>query len=44
MYQLEYLFYHLRPFFDGGHLGNKPATTNELKVRDFLRISGVGGF
>lgn len=25
MYQLEYIFYHLRPFYSGGQLGNAPA-------------------
>lgn len=27
MYQLEYLFYHLRPFYNGGSNGNAPAPT-----------------
>jgi len=27
MYQLEYLFYHLRPFYRGGKIGNSPAPT-----------------
>ena len=29
MYQLEYLFYHLRPFQDGGEVGNRPPKSSE---------------
>eukprot|EP00088_Acartia_fossae_P034005 TRINITY_DN3487_c0_g1_i1.p1 TRINITY_DN3487_c0_g1~~TRINITY_DN3487_c0_g1_i1.p1 ORF type:complete len:408 (+),score=53.82 TRINITY_DN3487_c0_g1_i1:178-1401(+) len=32
MYQLEYLFYHLRPFYRGGVFGNLPAPTPKPPV------------
>ena len=29
MYQQEYLHHHLRPFYHGGEIGNKPPTLSE---------------
>ena len=31
MYQLEYLFHHLRPFYDGGVYGNVPPKSHGPK-------------